>query len=175
MLWLVLVPIITVPSTLILTSLILHTNACHVTPDFFGGQASCQVGLVLVALLPGLLNLAPTLWLRSTSSKTRFAAIAATSIGAIRLVVPAAILIANASADPANANYGSCGGRCAHLWWGFQPAFPNSGTVGASEQFLGTGIDPSYEAVWISLFLWFVTILALIAMRWVPSLNVGEP
>ena len=176
MLWLVLTPVVTVPATLVLTDLILHTNACQVTPEFFiGGEASCQPGPVLAALLPGLLNLAPILWLRSSESKTRFAAIAATTIGAVRLIVPLAILMTNASVDPPHADYGTCGGVCTHLSWGFQPAFPNSGAVDTNYQLLGPVIVSNYDAVLISLFLWFLSVVALISMRWVLAMSAVEP
>ena len=109
----VLVPIVTLPLTLIATSAVIQSNSCSVTLDFIGGQAMCQTGPLLLALTPGILNLAPALWVMSHHKRTRFAAITASPLGCARLAIPAIALAA--------------GGTTTYVSWGLYPAFPNQG------------------------------------------------
>src|SRR5260370_2995068 len=89
MLLLTVLPVITVPLTLVLTEEILSTGACHyAAPSLMPGGASCQVDAILGALTPGLLNLVPALWLFASNLKTRLSAILATIPRMVRLAAP---------------------------------------------------------------------------------------
>jgi hypothetical protein len=130
--WIALVPIVTIPLTAVMTDRIAFgiRGACEVIPSFFGAYANCPGGVILLMLTPGLLNLVPLLWLRSVHRKTRAAATWASSLGALRLLVPAiAVLVSPAGASVS-------GG---FMWTGF----PNA------------GYGPSFEL--ISLGLWLTT------------------
>jgi hypothetical protein len=115
-------PIITIPATWLLTGLVMSSGAC-VTQTTGGFIASvfvvCQDSALLFALAPGVLNLLPIFWLRSSNRRTRTAAIAASALGLARLVVPAGALIL---AGPTE-EFGT--------WFSNFPSFPseNSGAV----------------------------------------------
>lgn len=95
-LWILLIPILTVPLTWFLRDAVLyHSGLCSVTPSFFGAYATCSTGAYLLILSPGLLNLLPLWWLRSSHRKLKVAALWATVLGALRLIVPAAAVIAS--------------------------------------------------------------------------------
>jgi hypothetical protein len=96
LLWILLIPIVTGPVTNFLKDrVIYHSGLCSVTPGFFGAYASCSTVVLLLLLSPGLLNLVPLWWLRSTHPKLRAAALWATVLGALRLIVPAIAVIAS--------------------------------------------------------------------------------
>jgi hypothetical protein len=65
-----------------------------------GAYATCSPGPLLLLLSPGLLNLVPLWWLRSSHPKLRSAALWATVLGALRLIVPAAAVIASPDDNP---------------------------------------------------------------------------
>jgi len=54
----------------------------------------CPAEDVLATLAPGLLNLAPLLWVWWPNRRTRFAVLAATGLGAARVLVPGLIYLA---------------------------------------------------------------------------------
>ncbi len=100
-LWILLIPIVTVPLTGFLAEPVeFHSGLCSVTPSFFGAYATCSPGVLLLLLSPGLLNLVPLWWLRSTQPKLRAAGLWATVLGALRLIVPAAAVIASPNDNP---------------------------------------------------------------------------
>jgi hypothetical protein len=120
-LWLiVLAPLLTVPLTQGATQSLVNTDACaNIQLDFIGGSASCQTTSLVIALAPGLINLAPLLWGLSKDLRTRKVALLAGILGAVRLVMPAAALLAS--------------GPTSKISWGFLQAYPNDqGVVGAS-------------------------------------------
>ena len=138
LLWILFLPIITVPATLWLTPPGGPLGVCrNVERDFIGGSAFCPTGSLLLALSPGLLNLVPILWLSSRNQETRRAALAATILGGLRLVVPAVAVLAS-STDGYN-----------RIIWGFT-AGPNS---------------DSPDVSMIGVFLWVVTLVTLVVMR----------
>jgi hypothetical protein len=171
MLWIILAPIVTVPSTWALTTVVIGTNACNpiVEPfTLFGGPSgySCEVGPLLTALAPGLLNLAPILWLRSRNLKTRVAAITATILGAVRLAFPAVAMVVIASDHSVNASsLGAlpCNGGCTYVLssW-LLPAFPNSGTFVIGDQWVA--LVANFDLLAISVLMWVLTFVVLIAM-----------
>jgi len=170
MLWIVLAPIVTVPSTWALTTFIIGTNACNpiVEPFTFLGPSgySCQVGPLLTALAPGLLNLAPILWLRSRNPKTRVAAITATTLGVVRLAFPALAMVVIAGDHSVSASsLGAlpCNGGCTYVLssW-LLPAFPNSGTYLIGDQWVA--LVANFDVLAISVLMWLLTFVVLIAM-----------
>jgi hypothetical protein len=90
-LWLLLVPLITVPLTLRLLGELEGCTALLQTPP---PGYRCSAPAALLSLAPGLLNLLPALWLRSHDRRVRSAALLATALGVIRLVVPAVMYLA---------------------------------------------------------------------------------
>jgi len=63
-----------------------------------GLDATCPVGITLIALAPGLLNLVPIWWLRASDTRTRSAAKWASVLGGLRLVMPAiAVMLSGSS------------------------------------------------------------------------------
>jgi hypothetical protein len=91
LLWLLLVPLITVPLTLrLLGGLEGCTALLHTPPPGY----RCSTQAALLSLAPGLLNLLPALWLRSRDPSVRSAALLATALGAIRLAAPALMYLA---------------------------------------------------------------------------------
>ncbi len=139
-LWIVFIPLVTVPSTAAITDRIAYglPGACQLTPGFFGATAECPQATILLMLTPGLLNLVPALWLRSHHSKMRLAASWASTLGAVRLIVPAAAVLTSASGASISQSVGPFGG-----WTGF----PNA------------GYGPAFTS--ISLMLWLATLPAL--------------
>jgi hypothetical protein len=100
LLWILFIPFITVPLTLAITSMIIGTGACVPLDQGIDYEIlSCNAASILLALAPGLLNLGTLLWLRSGSSKTRLAAIVATILGGLRLLVPVVGAFTQASPD----------------------------------------------------------------------------
>jgi hypothetical protein len=112
-LWLiVLSPLLTVPLTQSATQSLIQSDSCTIIGlDFIGGSASCETAALAVALAPGLVNLAPFLWLFARDARTRTAALVAGFLGAARFVVPLATLLAS--------------GPTSNVSWGFYQAFPN--------------------------------------------------
>lgn len=90
--WLVLIPLLTVPLTIMLAGQVLQSSQCTIT--FVGSfeepeRALCTDRPVLMSLLPGLLNLGPIVWLVLPGDDImRRNAIVAGSLGAVRLLVP---------------------------------------------------------------------------------------
>jgi hypothetical protein len=153
LLYIVLVPVVTVPLTLWLTGLMIKTDACVSQAAFIGGEAVCQPGPLLLALAPGLLNLAPILWLWSHDPKTRFAAITATILGGLRLIVPALAVVATAQSDACLMAgqegclvYSGITQPGDYIHWGLAPAMPNS---------------ESLFVLGLSFSLWLVTLIAI--------------
>jgi hypothetical protein len=135
--WIALVPIVTIPLTAVMTDRIAFgiRGACEVIPSFFA-YANCPSGVILLMLAPGLLNLVPLFWLRSVHRKTRSAATWASSLGALRLLVPAIAVLAS----PAGASVS--GG---FMWSGF----PNAG-YGPSFELIGLSLWlTTFPAIWI--------------------------
>ena len=89
-------------------------------------------------LTPGLLNLVPLLWLVSRDARTRVAAVVASCLGAVRLIVPCLAVMASASGASVTGTLGPFGG-----WTGF----PNA------------GYGPNFAL--ISLALWLATFPAI--------------
>jgi hypothetical protein len=139
LLWIVFVGVATIPLTAVLTDRIAYglPGACHVTPGFFGATADCPSTTLLLMLTPGLLNLVPLWWLRSPHPKTRLAALYASCLGALRLIVPAIAVLASptgASIDGPD-----------FLWVGF----PNAG-YGPSFTFIGLVLWlATFPAFWL--------------------------
>lgn len=103
-LWILLIPVVTVPGQAILLQSVVQSEALHADQsncvvlrrDYEYGMYhdfGCPVGDVLPTLLPGLLNLAPLFWLLSARHQVRMAALVAGILGAIRLGVPAVLYI----------------------------------------------------------------------------------
>jgi len=115
LLWILLIPIVTVPLTNVLGDRAeYHSGFCSVNAGNYllpglGVYASCSTGLLLLLLSPGLLNLVPLWWLRSTHPKLRAAALWATVLGALRLIVPATAVIASPVDNPVDAVSGLFG------------------------------------------------------------------
>lgn len=90
--WLVLIPVLTVPLTVVLAGQILQSSQCTIT--FVGSfaepeRALCPDRPVLMSLLPGLLDLGPFAWLVLPGDDImRRNAVVAGSLGALRLLVP---------------------------------------------------------------------------------------
>jgi hypothetical protein len=152
LLWLVVVPILTVPLTQWGLFQLVHSGACvtlqRPEPSLFSSNYSsgntyfgCPSPAGLAPLLPGLFNLLPALWLRSSRGVVRAAAALATGLGLVRLAVPAVI-----------AAWGSQHVQVYHL--------PQLGDVGYA--FVN---DTSWT---VSLALWGVTVLALVGWCIVP-------
>ena len=85
-------------------------------------HAVCPDGYVLAALSPGLLNLLPLFWLFSRLPSTRRAAILASVLGGLRLLIPAIGVLAVA----APSDYGSVGHGFTVITPGTPWQFPNS-------------------------------------------------
>jgi len=166
--WILLIPFVTVPLTRALTSSLVGTDACipiaitsgYPVPGTGGETWSCPAGFVLLTLAPGLLNFVPILWLRSRIAKTRLAAVVATILGGIRLMVPAAaVLIAPVPAHTLSVPPGPRGYVGEYL---FLEPFPNnvSFVTGAQNFGLGSGV------VLISVGLWMTTFIAIGLVGW---------
>ena len=95
LLWIVLTPIVTVPLTQFAAAAII--GSCTLQEGFIGATWSCPTGPVLLALSPGLLNLVPVFRLFSRDPTTRGAAVAATILGGLRLLVPVVNVLATAT------------------------------------------------------------------------------
>jgi hypothetical protein len=108
---------------------------------YFGGDYYCRPLPVVLALAPGLLNLIPIFWLRSTSPKTRFAAAVATILGALRLAVPVIAVFAGA----VNTEVAE-GPRADISTAVLMPVFPNNNSFGVTV---------------VSLVLWLATFVAI--------------
>jgi hypothetical protein len=96
LLWILFIPFLTVPLTLAVTSNIIGAGACVALTS---ATLSCPAASILLALAPGLLNFGTLLWLPSGSSKTRLAAIVATILGGLRLLVPVVGAFTEAAPD----------------------------------------------------------------------------
>lgn len=104
-LWIILIPVVTMPlqvERLGASEGFLAANVfenCDLVPDIPGQTNTwkCAVEDVLPTLMPGFLNLVAFAWLLSPRRKTRYAALAAGTLGALRLAVPALIYLALAS------------------------------------------------------------------------------
>jgi hypothetical protein len=162
--WILLIPLVTVPLTRALTGFMVGTDACvpvaidsgYPVPGTGGETWSCPAGFILLALAPGLLNFVPILWLGSRIPKTRLAAIVATILGGIRLIVPAAaVLIAPVPDHTASLPPGLRGYVGEYL---FLEPFPNnlSFVTGAQNFGLGSGV------VLVSVGLWMTTFIAIV-------------
>jgi hypothetical protein len=136
--WITFIPVVTIPVTAVLTDRIAYgiPGACQVTPGFFGAVPECPRTAILLMLTPGLLNLVPLWWLLSRDPKTRLAALAAGSLGLLRLVVPATAVLASQDGAQTIGSF---------LWTGF----PNAG-YGPPFALLGI-------ALWLATFpTWFI-------------------
>jgi hypothetical protein len=85
--WVLLIPFLTVPTTLILWQGWLVPQ-CRVAPGPAPSPYTCPGNGVAMALLPGLLNLVPFTWIVCEARSTRLAALLAGGLGAIRWLVP---------------------------------------------------------------------------------------
>lgn len=113
-LWIILTPIVTVPLSAILFSVLAgyleppevglppNPPTCPFLNGFFGDPVpGCgpqfrysEVGPTIIAFaLPGLLNLAPFLWVSSRRSMVRTAGIVAGLLGLLRLALPPTVLM----------------------------------------------------------------------------------
>ena len=107
--WILIVPAVTVPLHIGLLGVI--TDGYQYGGAFASGDAGvcsqvrqsrydklweCPVEAAVPTLLPGLLNLAPLLFLFSSTRGVRYAALVAGSLGAARFLVPAVIYVADA-------------------------------------------------------------------------------
>jgi hypothetical protein len=107
--WILIVPAVTVPLHIGLLGVI--TDGYHYEGIFASGDAGactqvnqlkydklwhCPLEAAAPTLLPGLLNLAPLLFLFSSARRARYAGLVAGSLGAVRLIVPALIYAADA-------------------------------------------------------------------------------
>ncbi len=99
--WIILAPIVTVPLSAILFSVL---AGYHEGPDvglppdrapgWFGTLQYSEAVPTLVAFtLPGLLNLAPVIWILSAKPKVRMAGALAWLLGLVRLGIPVAVLM----------------------------------------------------------------------------------
>lgn len=90
--WLVLIPVLTVPLTQALAGQILQSSQCSIAYVGSFEEAErwlCPDRPVLLSLLPGLLNLGPFVWLVLPGDDImRRNAVVAGSLGAARLLVP---------------------------------------------------------------------------------------
>jgi hypothetical protein len=100
-LWVLLVPVVTMPlqvERLGASEGFLAANVyenCDLAPGpGLTNTWKCPVECVLPTLMPGLLNLVAFLWLVSPRRKTRYAALVAGALGAVRVAVPALIYMA---------------------------------------------------------------------------------
>jgi hypothetical protein len=157
-LWIICVPLLTVPPTALLMMQILEPiyfraigwvtflpGACTEVGrlDLGGGvvfQKNCPMALVLLAHGFGVLNLVPALWLRSSSHLVKAAAAVATTFGAVRLIVP----------------------MLSYLAYSWESGLP---TVAKVETFwliffYPRDMPPSLQSA--SMILWFVSVLATI-------------
>jgi hypothetical protein len=134
---------------------VLWSDACVRQGAFIGGTAVCRAGSLLFALAPGLLNLVPILWLPSGNPRTRLAAIAATILGGLRLIVPALALFATAQSD-----------RC--LMAGHRGCLLSSGIAEPSDYISwGFGTYPNSDSLLVlglSVSLWMVTFIAMLVV-----------
>jgi len=169
--WLILTPLITVPATLIGTSILTPfdngaryatledvqaaadaDHLCKVTvgaADIFGGvdaSAACPDGYIVAALSPGLINLAPLLWLLFGRVSVRRTAVVASVFGAARLLIP---MIAVATAVPTEHADTITRGHTL-ITPGFPWAFPNSWN----------------DAPLFSFLLWIATVAAYFVQRY---------
>jgi hypothetical protein len=138
--WIALVPVATIPLTALTTDRVAYglPGPCQLTPGFFGETASCPSMTILLMLTPGFLNLIPVLWLRSRDSKTRTAAIWASCLGALRLIVPGVAVLASPTGASISGSF---------LWSGF----PNA------------GYGPPFMLIGITLWLVTFPVVWLIA------------
>jgi hypothetical protein len=142
LLWIVLIPLVTVPATWWLLGRLVDGRACvdlgPTGPASWTWSSSCPVAFALATLAPGLLNLVPALGLRSPQPRARTAATVATLLGAMRLLVPALLLLSS--------------GPQVRVVWGFGP--PVLHLFGPIP-----GNDP---AMAVSPILWVVSVIALV-------------
>jgi hypothetical protein len=176
LLWIVLTPLLTIPLTLIATGVLTPFDGgpyssfedvqaaaaadpyCTVSvsgADILGGlgaQATCQDGLVLLCLSPGLINVLPILWLLSRKPETQLAALLASILGVFRLVVPTVAVLTLAPKPGAgclSADFCALPHGFTVIDPGYPWAFPNSWN----------------DAPWISVGLWLLTVIVYVAFR----------
>ncbi len=105
-LWIILTPIVTVPLSTILFSVLAGYHEpqevglpSKAVPGWLFGEPTYPyeyfelVPTVVAFTLPGLLNLVPLLWALSTKSKVRIAGIVAGLLGLLRLSIPPIVLM----------------------------------------------------------------------------------
>ncbi len=143
-LWLLVIPIITVPLTLVSMSSLSTSGVCERVfvpregySGLFASDYSCPRVQSLLTHAPGLLNLVPAIWLTASTSRVRLIAALATGIGATRLAAPAVSIQEGAHL--------SCSIICSFVsehpsWLGF----------------LG----------WVGLVGWLLTAVVLVALLW---------
>lgn len=149
--WIVLIPVVTIPLTQAITATFVKSSECNYQVDFLGGEASCPDGPVLLALMPGLLNLAPILWLLINDVEVRRNAVIAGGLGAARFAVPMLGVILSGPGSGCPYDVIACANPSGHtvLTWGFVNAFPNSYSVGVS--ILSAGLWLATLILWIAL------------------------
>lgn len=145
LLWILVVPVLTVPLTHLAWIDLVGSGACARLGSTGRSIASqtlwgCPLDRGLVALGPGILNLVPALWLVSYRPRVRAAAITASVLGAIRLIVPAANYAAVTLHGAAN------------ITQGFTGTFPLGAAGGAVSG--------------ASLLLWLLSALAVPVFAW---------
>ncbi len=87
--WLALIPMATLPLTVIVLQIAAGPPNCELTPGFFGASADCPVGAIVpVLVLPGLLNLQPLLRLTAADPRARLAGIVGSALGIAQLGIP---------------------------------------------------------------------------------------
>ncbi len=106
-LWILLIPIATVPWTEHLLSGLVDHGSCVLVQEcsVFEKSWECPVQNVLPTLLPGLLNLVPFLWLSSRQRGVRYAALVAGTLGAVRVAVLALIYVVEGSSVAMTSDY----------------------------------------------------------------------
>src|SRR5579871_6060099 len=70
-------------------------DPCLQRDGLFGPEIRCTRGAALLTLAPGVLNLVPALWLLSRRRRVRLAGLGATVLGALRMIVPGALILAS--------------------------------------------------------------------------------
>jgi uncharacterized RDD family membrane protein YckC len=103
-LWILFIPIVTVPWQLALVRDLASGNPDCTTRSvmFFDGYSDnyvCPSGDILPSLLPGLLNLAAFAWVLTGRRTTQIAALVAGALGAIRLIVPVTLYWQSATVE----------------------------------------------------------------------------
>lgn len=154
--WIGLTPIVTVPLTLQLTSVVFGTGACTYV-DHSGwfvpaGDIDCASWAVMLALTPGLLNLVALFSLRSKTRRVRIAGAVASGLAVARLLVPLiGVLTASGQAGRLTLSLGRS--HFSYDYFAMTPPYPGEGSP------IGGGL------LLASFCLWICTWIALVRFR----------